>query len=253
MLFGKKKKTVYSEETGGIVVSEEFGMVGADGYTRLKDNVLYLNADGQNKVIQFESSVSHEGKTTIATNLAVSLGLTEKKVVVVDLDFLRPRVHQKFGLSIDDGISEYMLGDIGKDKLIKHTEYKNVDIVTRGSAIYNSSLVFVSEKFKSFIKELRDEYDYVLLDCAPVLQVSDYIHISQVSDGVLFVVAYGKTTRNQVSDAVKELKKNGAKLLGTVFSMYDKKKDRDYTGNGYGRYGKDYYSYYRNAIEEEKK
>ena len=248
MLFFKKRKKRLNEGEDRIVVKENSMSSKADGYNRLKDNILYINADGKNKVIQIESSVSHEGKTTVACNLAVSLGLTDKRVVVVDLDFRKPRVQQRLGLTIDNGISEYMLGEQTLDQIIKTSKYKNVDVVTRGAKIYNSSLVLVSEKFKKFIGELRDKYDYVILDCAPVLQVSDYIHISQVSDGVLFLVAYGSTTRNQVSDAVKELKKNGANLLGTVFSMYDRKKDRGYDYYGKGYYGKSYYQAY---IEDE--
>ncbi len=226
-LFNKHKKD--SDHTDYIVVKDNSYSSVTEGYNRLKDNILYLNADGQNKVLQIESSWAGEGKTTIVCNLAVSLGLTDKKVVVVDLDFRKPRVQQRLNISIEKGISEYMLGSLSKQEIIKKTEYKNVDAVTRGGEIHNASLVLVSEKFKKLINELKEEYDYVLLDCAPVLQVSDYIHISQISDGVIFVVAYASTTRNQVYEAVKELKKNGAKLLGTVLSMYDAKKTKHFT------------------------
>ena len=237
MFFTNKKKNKLCD-LGKIVVSDSEQSVVNESYNRLKDNIIYINADGKNKVLQIESSMEHEGKTTILCNLAVALGLTDKKVAVVDLDFRRPRVQQTLNVGIAGGICEYMLDKLGKTDIIKHSAYKNVDVVTRGGEIHNSSLILVSDKFRTFIQELRSEYDFVLLDCAPVLQVSDYIHISQISDGVIFVVAYAATTRNQVSEAVKQLKKNGAKLLGTVFSMYDKKIDKAY---GYG--GSDYYKY----------
>ena len=80
---------------------------------------------------------------------------------------------------------------------------------------------------------LREQYDYVIVDCAPVLHVSDYIHISKVTDGVIFLVAYASTTKTQVVEAIKELKKNNAKLLGTVISMYNRK-ERDYSYYYYG-------------------
>ena len=227
-----------------IVVKENVISNKIEGYNRLRDNILYLNADGNTKVIQIESSVSHEGKTTIICNLAVSLGLTGKKVIVVDFDFRRPRVQHRFELSIDLGVAEYMLGTAEKKDVIKHSAYKNVDVITRGEKIYNPSAILVSDKFKSLIKELRDEYDYVLLDCAPVLQVSEYIHILQVSDGVLFVAAYGMTTKTQVAEAVKELRKNGANILGTVFSMCDSK-----AAKVYGGYYKN--SYYYDSSEED--
>ena len=238
VMFFKKKK-VNTTEQGRIVVTES-GYYCAD-YNRLKDNILFMNADGNMKVIQIESSLSHECKTTVACNLAVSLGFTEKKVIVVDLDFRRPRVHRAFGISKDTGIAEYMLGTATKEQVIKKEVCKNVDVMTRGGDIHNSSLVLVSEKFKNLIEELKAEYDYVILDCAPVLLVSDYIHVSKVSDSVLFLVAYGQTTKTQVADAIKELRTNNVKILGTVFTMYDRKKDKNY---GLYYYKNRYYKYY---------
>ncbi len=231
----KKKKGYEAFINSGIIVGKD-DVIKDEGYERLRDNVLYLNADGKNKVIQIESALEHEGKTTVLCNLAVSLGQINKKVVVVDLDFRRPRIHHVFDMKKEEGVAEYILGDLSKQKIIKHTEYQNVDIVTRGAAVPNSSLVFVSDKFKAFIAELRETYDYVLLDCPPVLMVSDYIHISEASDGVLFVVAHAQSGKSQVAEAIKELKKNGTKILGAVFSMYDNKKDRQAYRHGYYYY-----------------
>ncbi len=220
MAFFKKKR---DEEQSRIIVTQGAKGKGVEGYNRLKDNILYLNADGNHKVIQIESSSAKEGKTTVACNLAVSLGLTDKKVCLLDLDFRRPRVHRVFNISKDEGLAEYFLGDLTKDQIIKKTEYANVDVITRGGEIYNSSLVLVSDKFKELIESLRNQYDYVIVDCPPVLQVSDYIHISKVTDGVIFLIAYGITTKAQVAEAIKELRNNDAKILGTVLSMYNRK------------------------------
>jgi capsular exopolysaccharide synthesis family protein len=244
-LFGIKKHTKLRKER--IIVSEGSSRFGSHGYTRLRDNLLYINSDGNRKVIQIESAMAKEGKTSVAANLAVSLGLTDKKVVVVDLDFRRPRLHRVFGLTKENGIAEYMMGNLSINQIIKPTSYNNVDLVTRGAEIYNPALILVSDKFKALIAALRDKYDFVLLDCAPVLQVSDYIHISKVSDGALFLVAYARTTKAQVSEAIKELRKNEIPILGTLFTMYDRKKDSRY-GYGYGGYyGKYYDSAYGDA------
>ena len=247
-LFKKKKKEHFNQYR--IVVSPDGTRFGQHGYTRLKDNLLYINSDGNHKVIQMESAMQHEGKTSVAANLGVSLGLTEKKVIIVDLDFRRPRLHRLFGMAKEGGIAEYVMGEIDKAALIKHTQYKNVDIITRGAEIFNPALVLVSEKFKDLIAELRKEYDFVLLDCAPVLQVSDYIHISKVSDGAIFLVAYAKTTRGQVAEAIQELRKNNVQVLGSAFTMYDRKRGIHY---GYGYYGKYYDAVYaEDAVTAEK-
>lgn len=230
------KKAQKLDNYGKIYVNEKDSSKNED-YNRLKDNVLYMNVDGNTKVIQIESALMSEGKTTLVSNLAVSLGLTNKKVVVVDIDFRRPKVHRMFGLSKDVGVAEYVLDDKKLEDVIKTTEYKNVDIVTRGAKVYNSSLLLVSDKFKKLILELREKYDFVFLDCAPVLQISDYIHVSKVSDGVLFLVAYGLTTKAQVFEAIKQLKQNNANILGTVFTMYDNKSDKaSYNKENYYKY-----------------
>ena len=230
-----KRKRKVDARKNRIVIAENTTRVGSKGYTRLKDNILYLNADGKCKVIQIESSLAHECKTTVAANLAVSLGYTEKKVIVIDLDFRRPRAHRVFGLEKEKGIAEYVLGALSEKDIVKKTEYKNVDLITRGAEIFNPSLIFVSDRFKKLMDYARENYDYVILDCAPVLQVSDYIHISKISDGVLFLVAYGITTKNVVQDAIASLRKNNVNILGTVFTMYNKKNTREY---------KKYYKYY---------
>lgn len=237
-LFKKKHNAGLRKER--IIVTEGSSRFGSYGYTRLRDNLLYISSDGKRKVIQIESALAKEGKTSATANLAVSLGLTNKKVVVVDLDLRRPRLHRVFGLTKENGIAEYMVNAIDREKIIKPTIYKNVDLVTRGGAVYNPALILVSDKFKDLIAYLREKYDFVLLDCAPVLQVSDYIHISKVSDGALFLVSYGRTTKTQVSDAVKELNKNNIPVLGTLFTMYDRKKDSRY-GYSYGGYYGKYY------------
>ena len=234
----KKGQTKLRKER--IIVSEGTSRFGSHGYTRLRDNILYINSDGKRKVIQIESAMAKEGKNSVAANLAVSLGLTDKKVVVVDLDFRRPRLHRVFGLSKENGIAEYMMGNYNTDWVIKHTSHKNVDLITRGAEVYNPALILVSDKFKALIASLREKYDFILLDCAPVLQVSDYIHISKVSDGALFLVAYARTTKAQVAEAIKELRKNEIPVLGTLFTMYDRKKDSRY-GYGYGGYYGKYY------------
>lgn len=149
-MFRKNKK----EEVGKIVVAGEYERPDKGGYDRLRDNALFLNADGNTNVLQIESSVAHEGKTTVACNLAVSLGQTGKKTIVAELGFHRPTAHRVFRAE-SEGIAGYILGTATKEKVIKHTEFENVDVLPRGGEIDNPSLVLISEKFKNLIAELK--------------------------------------------------------------------------------------------------
>ncbi len=233
----KKNKRMKREES--IVVTNEINGIN-ECYNSLKDNLLYMCANGKNKVIQIESSYSGEGKTTLVSNLAVSLGLNKKKVLIIDLDFRKPRINRLFKLSNESGLVDYISEKVTFEKLIKKTSYEGVDVITRGSAIYNPSFLLTSERFENLMNKLREIYDFILLDCPPVLQVSDYIHISKVSDGVLFVVAYGQTTRAQVKEASMLLQKDEINVIGAVMTFVDKKDPYShYYGSYRMRYGYD--------------
>ena len=132
----KKKKLHRSE---AIIFDKPGNHACKEAYTRLKDNILYYCVDGSKKVIQIESSVAGESKTTTVANLAVSLGSAEKKVCVVDLDFRKPRIHRLFHIENKNGMSDFMIDKCTKEELIKQTEYKNVSIINRGGEINTQS------------------------------------------------------------------------------------------------------------------
>ena len=242
----RKKKSSIDTEIPKIIIGR--GVSGSDNYYRLKDNIIYYSDNGKNKVFNVESSVAGEGKSTVLINLAAALARSGKKVLAIDLDLRRPKLHRAFGLLNVDGIAEYMIDECSKEQMIKKTEY-NVDVINRGKKAQNSALIFTSEKFKNLIEELRSSYDIILLDCPPVLLVSDYIHISKFSDATIFVVSAGVTRRSQLTDAIELLRRNDVNILGTVLTYtYSKKIGAKYSGYYYG--GK-YYRYIRNNYSEE--
>ncbi len=230
------KKTKREE---AIVVTEGMSAIN-ECYNSLKDNLLFMCDNGKNKVIQVESSYSGEGKTTLTCNLAVSLSFNKKKVLVMDLDFRKPRVNRLFNISNENGLVDFISEKISYEELIKKSSYEGVDVITRGSGIYNPSFLLTSDRFISLMQKLRDEYDFILLDCPPVLQISDYIHVSKVCDGVLFVVKYGKTKRSQVKEAATLLKKDNINVIGTVMTFVDRSDPYSYYYGSYrSRYGYD--------------
>lgn len=237
-LFGGKTRHSKIVRKDEIVVKKDEMNAINECYNTLKDNILFMSGENKPQVIQFESSVEGEGKTTVCANLAVSLSFNEKRILVVDLDFRRPRINRFFSLSNEVGLVDYMSDKAKIEEVIKHTEYAGLDIITRGSEIFNPSLLLTSEKFAKLISSLREKYDYIFLDSAPVLQVSEYIHISKVSDGVLFVVAYGKAQKKEIHEASELLKRSGARVLGSVMNFY-KSGSGGYYGNKYYYYGEE--------------
>ena len=231
---GKKKKLQRSE---AIVFDKPGNTLAKEAYTRLKDNILCYCVDGDKKVIQIESTIPGESKTTTICNLAVCLAQSGKKVCLIDYDFRKPRVHRVFEQENVNGIVDFMVEKCSKEQLVKKTKYENVSIVNRGGEITNPSMILTSHKISKLMEELRKEYDIILLDCPPILLISDYIHVARHSDGVLFVVAAGKTKKKQVAEAINQLKNNNIEIIGATFTFFDPKKS-----NGYSEYN--YMNYY---------
>ena len=247
MLF--KKKSVdnsFENIVPKIVVGKKFGL--SESYYRLKDNIIYSSDNGKNKVFQIESAVSGEGKSTVISNTAVALAKSGKKVVIVDLDFRRPKIHRIFEVPNLSGITEYMLDECDQSALIKKTKY-GVDVVNRGKAAHNASIIFTSDKFKQMIEDLKKEYDMVLFDCPPILLVSDYIHFSKLSDMVIFVACAGTTSRVQLKEAYELLKMCNPNILGTVMTYRNQGKFSLRYG---GYYNTNYYRNLKNHYTQEK-
>ena len=241
MIFNNKKNNKIRDF---IVFEQPDNLILKEAYVRLKDNILCYAVDNVKKIIQIESAVQGEGKTTVATNLAVALGESEKKVLVVDLDFRRPRVHRSFRIANVNGLGDYMIDKCSKQDLVKKTAHKNVDVINRGCEISNASVVLTSNKLKDLLEEFRSEYDFIILDCPPVLMISDYIHIGKLSDGVLLVSAFAISKKKEVVEAVKQLRQNNINMIGSVFTHYDPKKSQSSAEYSYR-----YYEYGQNYTE----
>ena len=227
-LFKKKNQ---NDELGKIFIDENTKSSQFEDYNRLKDNLLYINADGKHKIIQIESSIMSEGKTTLLGNLAVTIGQTNKKVLVVDLDFRRPRLHRLFSFSKDCGLSDYFMDKKTKQEIIKKTIYKNVDIITTGAPVYNPSLLLLSDKFKNLLNEFRNEYDFILIDCPPSLGliVDNALY---ASDSVLIPVECGFYSYEALTQMINKIDKvqqiKDIEIEGILMTKLDNKNTLGY-------------------------
>ena len=233
MIFNRKQTR--SSRNNVIVVNKPGNEIITESFNRLKDNILFFNADNKVKIIQISSSTACEGKTTVIANLAVTMANNGLKVLLVEGDLRAPRIHHAFNLENEFGIYDYMLHNKSLKEIVKHTDVK-VDVITRGEKIENPSAVIASEKYKNLIIQAKEEYDYILIDCPPVLEISDYIHISTISEGTLFCVAYGQTKKHQVKEAINLLRKSEINILGTVYTMVDYNHNKAYMNSRYSNY-----------------
>ncbi len=208
----------------------------AESFQKIVIDLDYFNVDNDHKVLQFTSTLPSEGKSTFVSNIAYLLGTKNKKVILLDLDLRRPKINRAFSVPNENGITDYVAGKITLNDAIKHSDEIGVDFMVAGESTNLVTNVLESNKMKELIENLRELYDYVLLDTPPVIAVSDSIIISKYADGVLFIVAQGKAKKTLVKEAISTLKRYDVTILGMIFNQVK----MDQAGYGYSKN----YSYY---------
>ena len=203
-------------------------------YRRVKVSLDNLSIDKKIQVIQFCSSTKNEGKSSCCVNTAACYVEAGQKVLIIDLDLRRPTIHRYFNLKKENGISDYLSGNLKKETLIKKTTFK-IDVITAGNPVTFPTSLLGSVAMKNLVEELRKEYDIILIDCPPILLVSDTVIISRFCDGCLFVVSHKYIKKDLAKEAVYNLKKNKVNILGAIYTLSD-----DYKLNNY------YYHYEQN-------
>lgn len=189
----------------------------SEAFRRVKVGLDFAKGGADSFVVQVCSAVKGEGKTTACLNIAATYAEEGKRVIIVDLDLRCPRVHRSFGIENKKGIIDYLAGKIDKKTAIKHGK-SGIDYINRGMSVSYPTSVLGSDQLEAFIKELRTEYDVVLIDCSPVLMVSDSCIISKLCDGAVFVISSRSSDKVAVKEAVSILKQNQVKIFGCILT-----------------------------------
>ena len=179
-----------------VAVREGVNSVSAELFRSLRTNIGFMvPAAKKNPVILVTSSVNSEGKSYVATNLAISLSLLNKKVALVGLDIRKPMLSSYLGLSSDGCLTSYLSDDsYSVDDLVVPSEFSNLDILPSGIIPPNPNELLQSERLDQLFAELRCRYDYVIIDSAPVAMVSDTFQLSRVADMTVYVCRARYTT-----------------------------------------------------------
>ncbi len=202
--------------------------------------------DNPPKVILVTSSLPQEGKSTFVASLATFAARSQKKVILVDLDLRHPSVARELGRPVAAGIVEFMVGDRTLDEVVQHDPASGLDFLPVKRQTANPTDLLDSQKMRLLIETLRQTYDYVFLDCAPVMSVTDSRVAALLADRVVFCVRWSKTPQDAVTLSFETLRQTNVPIGGVVVTQVDVKKHAQY---GYGDvaqyYGK-YQDYYVN-------
>jgi succinoglycan biosynthesis transport protein ExoP len=222
----------------------------AEGFRGIR-TALYFNTHGQrHNVIQVTSPNMGDGKTTLITNLAVSIAQSGRKVLIVDADLRRPRVHRSFGLTGKVGLAEVIAGTAELDEAIQITVVPNLSVLPCGRRPQNPAELLTTPRFEDVIDDLRSAFDYVLVDTPPLLAVSDPCIVAPRVDGLLLTIRLSKNGRpaaERARDLLAGLKTN---IIGVVVNGVGK--HGSMTGYGYEhyRYADEYMTAYTTTDEK---
>jgi capsular exopolysaccharide synthesis family protein len=225
------------------VLAREPQSVFAESYRGLRTAVFLSFADQAPRRILFTSSGVGEGKTTTSVNLAMALSQSNKKVLLVDGDMRKPRIHHIFKLSNSRGLSSYLAG-ASDGHIVQKTNQKNLFVITAGPIPPNPSELLVSDRLSVLLESLGGEFDVILCDSPPMLPVSDARLLSRLFDGVIMVTAGGRTTYEIADRAIKALRDVGARVLGLVINGLEMEKSSYYQHH--------YYHYYNGKKESKR-
>lgn len=225
-----------------LIINRNPKSVFAEAIKSIRTNLTFASIDKPIKVILNSSAEAGDGKSFVSSNLAVAYAQVNKKVLIIDCDLRRGRLHEVFEVMnlTSGGYSNLILNysdDIKLDKYILPTNIKGVDLLTTGPTPPNPVELLGSENNRRLMKVLRKRYDIIILDCPPVLGLSDALILTQFSDANLLTFSIKKTKKENIERAIKTFDTANAKITGVVVNKATMSK------NGYyGYYYNDYYS-----------
>ena len=202
----------------------------AEAYRSLRTSIKFSLIDKPIKTIVVTSSLAGEGKSTVVGNLAYSLSQDGARVLVIDCDLRKPSIHENFLLSNEKGLTDVLFGksDLkGVNKKIKDSLF----FITAGTILPNPPEILGSKEMENLIKELKINFDYIIIDTPPILPVSDTLLLASKADATLIVVKARKTKEKMVKESYERLIEAKANVIGTVLNESDKSLDNKYCGN----------------------
>ncbi len=210
----------------------------SEAFKALRTRVQYAKLEETPiKTILFTSSVPAEGKTTISVNLAGSLAQMDKKVLLLDCDLRKPRVHNIFEIDRYPGLSDYLFTNATLEEITRQTRIPNLEVITSGTIPPNPSELLGSKQMKSFIDKMKAKYDFIIIDSPPFISVTDAEILFRISDGTILVLRAGKTPDDVFFRTCEKLISIDAhNFLGVVFNNFSYK-------SAYGYYYNYYYYY----------
>jgi capsular exopolysaccharide synthesis family protein len=205
----------------------------AEAYRTMRTNVMSMARKRGLKVFAVVSPMPQEGKSMTAANLAAALGQTDERVLVVSADIRKPRIHEHFGVSNGRGLTEVLEGELAVEEAIVRPAVGNVWVLPGGHITSRPAELLQSSAMAELLDTMRTEFDLVILDCPPVLGLSDCLALLPLVDAVLLVVRSGHTRGGAILETTDQLERVGVRVDAAILTDVDTPRRQHY---GYGYY-----------------
>lgn len=221
-----------------LIVHEQPNSSVAEAARALRTNLMFSAPDAPQDVLVVTSGAPLEGKTTVACWIATALAQTGKRVLLLDCDLRRPRLHRVYGRSNDIGVSSAVIEALSLDDIDLSTVVPNLDVLPAGPHVPNPAELLQSERFEAFLDRIKQRYDRIVIDTPPVNAVTDAAILSAKGDGTILVVRAHRTPYDSAVQSVRTLEDVSTPIRGVVLNAFDQKR----AGYRYGAYR--YHHYY---------
>lgn len=208
---------------------------GSEAFRLLRSSLKWTQRDASAKTLLISSALSEEGKTTTSANLAVVYALEGKRVLLIDCDMRRPRLHKVFRVPQNPGVAQVLRAGLDPATAVRDTSFPGLSFLPAGRDADETTDLIGSERMRALLATLSDSFDAIIIDSPPVLGVADAVALGPLVDGVLMVVGAGTTDRHAVEQALGQLAGSGARVVGAVLN--DSRGEVERYGNN------DYYGY----------
>lgn len=224
-----------------LIVHEQPKSPIAEAYRTLRTNIQYARVDGELKVLLFSSAGPGEGKSTVTANTAVALAQAGHRVILVDCDLRKPVQHHVFNVN-KKGLTNCLVGESSAVDLLQNTEVPNLQVLASGPIPPNPAELLGSSRMDALIASLKEVSDFLLIDCPPVIAVTDACVLARKADGV-FLVLDANQVRPEMAIKAKELFENAqGVILGAILNRAEVESEHSY-----------YYYYYGHGDKEKTK
>ncbi len=225
-----------NKENLNVAYGDELGFIAHESYRLLRTNLIFSFAgEARCRTIGMTSTVKGEGKTTTAINLAFVLAENNARVCLIEADMRMPTMNARLGLNSNVGLSEVLTGQATIEEATQEKTFKNcsISVITSGRIPPNPAELLSDSQTKEVLEELKNHYDFIIVDLPPVTAVVDPIIVGVLLDGIVLVVGQGVVKKNQLTNAIRQIKMMRIRLLGFV---------RTRTTVGKYKYAKEYKS-----------